>query len=290
MPAFGPIAAAETVCRLFATPVFLDIEPHTYGLDPMLLQQACTDKTRAIVASHLYGYSCVIDQIHQFAEANGLVVIEDATQSLGARHMNRKVGTYGMAGCFSFHPTLNLGAAGDGGMLVTDDDIVAERVRSLRDLGRGADENSFEELGFASVLDSFQGLVLRMKLEELDESNADRIENARLYDRLLDIPSIKRPRFSDDYTHVYCHYTIELDQRDELRAFLSGKGIETKVFYPTPLHLQPCFDYLEYAEGAFPVAENVAQRVLSLPIYPGLKKKEIEEVAAAVREFMKKGA
>jgi len=285
VPAFGSIDSPEQVARLYANPVFVDIEPNTYGIDPMQLQQAVTDKTRAIIVSHLYGSRCTIDQIHQFAEANGILVVEDASSTLGATYMNKKVGTFGIAGAYSFSPDSNLGGAGDGGMVVTDDDAVAERIIRLREHGRSDDEFSYEEVGISSQMDSFQALVLRLKMEELEESNADRIENARLYDKLLENTPIKRPRFTDDHSRVFSHYTIEHDQRDQLMAFLKDKGIGTKVIYPSPLHLQLCFEYLEYAPGSFAVAESVCKRVLSLPIYPGLKKREIEEVAAAVQEF-----
>ena len=285
VPAFGPISTVEVVARLFANPVLVDIEPHSYGLDPMKLQETLTEKSRAIMAVHLYGNPCTIDQIHQFADASNLLVIEDVSQAAGATYMNKKLGTFGLMGCFSFGPTSNLGAAGDGGMIVTDDDELAERLRRQREHGRSGDPFVYDEVGMDSSLDSFQSILLRRKLEELDESNADRIENARLYERLLANAPVKRPRFVDDGSHVYGHYTIEHDQRDQLQAFLAEKGIEAKAFYPLPYHLQPCFEYLEYTPGSFPVAEGVCRRVLSLPVYPGLKKREIEEVAAAIHEF-----
>jgi len=285
VPAFGPISSVDIVARLFANPVFVDIEPHSFGLDPMKLQETIGEKSRAILACHLYGNPCTIDQIHQFAEANGLLVIEDVSQAMGSMYMNKKLGTIGAAGCFSFHPTANLGGAGEGGMIVTDDEELAARMRRLREHGRSDEAFVYEEVGLDSLLDTFQAIVLRRKLEELDESNSDRIENARLYERLLANTPLKRPRFTDDGSHVYSHYVVEHDQRDPLATFLAEKGIEAKPYYPLPHHLQPCFEYLEYAPGSFPVAESVAKRVLSLPVYPGLKKREIEEVSAAIHQF-----
>lgn len=283
-PVFGHISCADVIARAYANPVFVDIEPHSYGLDPVKLQESMTDKTRGIIVSHMYGQACAIDQIHQFARANGLPVIEDVSQALGATFMGNKLGTFGDVGCFSFNPTRNLGAAGDAGMVVTNSDDIAERLRRLRDHGR-SEGFIYGEWGYNSRLDSLQAVLLMRKLEDLDELNADRVENARLYERLLEDAPLRRPRFADDGSHVYSLYTIEHQQRDQLAAYLAEKGIGSGVFYPVPHHLQPCFDYLEYGPGAFPVAEALAARSLSLPVYPGLKKREIEEVAAAVREF-----
>ncbi len=284
VPAFGPISLADVVARVYATPVFVDIEPHSYGLDPTKLQEMLSDKTRAIIVSHQFGQACAIDQIHQFAQANNLPVIEDCSQALGGTYMGRKLGTHGTTGCFSFNPTRNLGAAGDAGMVTTDNDETAERLRRLRDHGR-SQEMVYDEFGYNTRLDSIQAILLMRKLEDLDESNDDRIENARLYERLLDGAPLRRPRFVDDRSHVYSLYAIEHQQRDQLAAHLAEKSIGTGVYYPLPLHLQPCFEYLDYGQGSFPVAEAVAGRILALPVHPGLKKREIEEVAAAVKEF-----
>lgn len=284
IPAFGHISAPAAVGLIYAVPIFVDIEPHSYGLDPTKLQEALSDKTRAIIVSHMYGQACMIDQIHQFAQANGLKVIEDASQALGATFMNRKLGAFGHAGCFSFNPTRNLGAAGDGGMIVTDNDDLAERVRRLRDHGR-SQGSVYEEIGYNSRLDSLQAILLNLKMVDLDESNSDRIENARLFERLLEDAPLRRPRFADDGSHVYSLYTIEHQQRDQLATFLTEKGIGSGVYYPVPHHMQPCFEYLGYEQGSFPVAETAAARALSLPVYPGLKKREIEEVAAAVKDY-----
>jgi UDP-2-acetamido-2-deoxy-ribo-hexuluronate aminotransferase len=285
VPAFGNVSPPNVVARLFANPIFVDIDPNSYGIDPIKLQETLTDKTRVIIASHLYGHPCTIDQICQFAQANGLFVVEDATQALGSTYMNKKLGTFGITGAYSFYPNRNLGGAGDGGMIVTDDDAVAERLRRLRDNGGSEDGMVYDELGVSSRLDSIQAVFLKIKLEELDESNQDRIENARLYERLLANTPLKRPRFVDNGSHVYCHYTIEHDERDHLKGFLEEKEIEAEIYYPLPLHLQPCLQYLEYGPGDFPVAEGACKRVLSLPIYPGLKKRQIEEVGAAIQEF-----
>ncbi|MCX7013360.1 MAG: DegT/DnrJ/EryC1/StrS family aminotransferase, partial [Candidatus Sumerlaeota bacterium] len=233
-PAYGPISSVDIVARLFANPVFVDIEPHSFGLDPMKLQESISEKSRAIIASHLYGNPCTIDQIHQFAEANGLIVIEDVTQAAGATYMNKKLGTIGAAGCFSFYPTANLGGAGNGGMIVTDDEELAARLRRLREHGRSDEAFVYDEVGLDSRMNTFQAIALKRKLEELDESNSDRIENARLYERLLANAPVKRPRFTDDGSHVYSHYVVEHDQRDQLAAFLAEKGIEAKAYYPLP--------------------------------------------------------
>lgn len=292
VPVYTFVASADAVVRVGAKPVFVDIDARTYNMDPEKIPPAITEKTKAIIVVHLYGQAADIDAIRAIAEERQLAVIEDAAQALGTRWRGKPVGTLGDVGCFSFYPTKNLGAAGDGGAIVSSNETVVEKCLLMRDHGRSVTvpEMVFEMIGYNSRLSALQAAFLRLKLEDLEESLIDRIENARLYDRLFTDTEVVTPEFRDDGSHTYNLYTIQVRDRDRLRNYLREKKIGAAVYYPRPLHLQPCFDDLGYKERDFPVAEEVSRRVLSLPIYPGLKKHEIETVVATVLEFLENNA
>jgi len=292
VPTFTFVATADAVVRIGAKPVFVDVDARTYDIDPEKVRAAITENTKAIIVVHLYGQAADIDAIRAIAQERNLVVIEDAAQSLGTQWRGKKVGTLGDAGCFSFYPTKNLGAAGDAGAIISPHDHVIEKCLLMRDHGRSVTvpDMVFEMIGYNSRLSPLQAAYLRLKLPDLDEMLSDRIENARLYDQLFQNTEIVMPEFRDDGSHTYNLYTIQVRDRDRLRNYLREKKIGSGVYYPRPLHLQPCFNDLGYHERQFPVAEDICQKVISLPVYPGLKKREIETVAATVLEFLQNNA
>lgn len=292
MPTYTFVATADAVIRVGAKPVLCDISSRTYNIDPEKIAPLITGSTKAIIVVHLYGQAADIDAIRAIAQPRNILIIEDAAQSFGTQWRGKKVGTLGDAGCFSFYPTKNLGGAGDGGALVSPHEQVIEKAMLMRDHGRSLSvpEMVFEMIGYNSRLSPLQAAFLRLKLADLDEMLSDRIENARLYDRLFHDTEVVAPEFHDDGSHTYNLYTIQVRDRDRLRNFLREKKIGSAVYYSRPLHLQPCLAHLGYHENSFPVAEEVSQRVVSLPNYPGLKKREIETVAVTVLEFLQNNA
>ena len=285
VPTFTFVAVAHVVVRAGARPVFVDVDPVTYNMAIDTVAQAITSKTKAIIAVHMFGQACDLAQLMQLANAHGVFLIEDVSQAMGGRIGNKYLGTMGVTGCFSFYPTKNLAAAGDAGMITTHNEELVERLYRYRNHGRAPD-GRFVDIGFNSRLDSLQAAILKIKLEELEELIYDRIENARLYDSLLSETDLQLPEFLERGEHTYNYYCIQLDGRDALRKFLAEREIDTRIYYERPLHLEPCFAYLGYKEGDFPVAEMVCKRVLSIPVFPGLKKKELEEVAITIHEFL----
>lgn len=280
------VSTVDAIIRAGARPVFVDIERSTFNLDPSQLEMVTTPNTKALLPVHLFGRVAAMDFLTAFAHQRRLLIIEDVAQALGAEFAGQKAGTFGNVGCFSFYPTKTLGCAGDGGAICTDNDEIADRCRRYRDHGRSTTgAHVYEMIGFNSRLDSVQAALLRLKLPDLDESNADRVANARLYNELLAEAPVQCPVIPEDGSHVFNYYTILCDNRDQLRAYLQEQGVGTAIYYPLPLHLQPCHLYLGYRAGNFPVAEEVAQQALSLPIYPGLTKKAIETVAGHICAF-----
>lgn len=285
-PAFTFIATAEVVSRLGAKPVFVDIDPTTYNLDPTKLPSAFTPKTKAIIPVHLYGHPADLDPILALANTKGIPVVEDAAQAIGARYGGRTVGSFGLAGCLSFYPAKNLGAYGDAGMVLTNDEPLADRLRMLRNHGsRRKYEHEF--LGVSSRLDTLQAAILRAKLPHLTKWNATRRERAAQYaERLRDIPGLTIPPMpSGEIEPVFQQFTIRVPRRDELAAALRERGIPTAIHYPKPLHLQPAYASLGYREGDFPEAERACREVLSLPMSPFLKETDLERIASAIRRF-----
>jgi dTDP-4-amino-4,6-dideoxygalactose transaminase len=282
---FTFVATAEVIEHAGARPVFVDIEASTFNLDPAQIEARVTARTRAIIPVHLYGLACDMDAIGAIAARHKLKVVEDCAQATGSLWKGRPVGGIGDAGAFSFFPTKNLGALGDGGMVLTDDDALAEKVQMLR--GHGAKvRDHYELLGYNSRLDSLQAAALSVKLPLLAGWNAARRANAARYGELLDgLPGLALPSETPGAVHTYNQFSILTERRDALRAHLQQRGVPSMVYYPKALHQQPLFAGLGYATGDFPVTERVQEQVLSLPIFPGLTAGQIETVAAAIREF-----
>ena len=275
-------STAGCIHRLGATPVFADIEPGTFNIDPKAVAGRINSRTRAIIPVHLYGRMAAIEEIVEMARSCHIPVIEDAAQSLGAHSGGRMAGTFGEMGCYSFYPTKNLGAAGDGGMIVTSDARLATRLRSLR--VHGSERRYYhEEVGMNSRLDELQAAILRVKFERLEEWNQARRRHAAHYDGTLDA-AVRVPAAAPEGSHIYHQYVIRVHNRDELRRSLAERGIETAIYYPLALHLQTCFAYLGHKAGDFPEAEAAAREVLSLPMYPELTDEAREYVAGAVLE------
>ena len=281
---FTFIATANTISHCGARPVFVDIDPRTYNIDPAKIEGAITQRTRAIVPVHLYGQPADMDPIMRLAEKHRLYVIEDAAQAIGARYKGRRVGSIGHAGCLSFYPTKNLGAYGDGGMVVTNDAALAEKIDILRRQG-GKKKYHAEVLGFNSRLDTLQAAILRVKLNYLDAWNEARRRVAQRYNELLAGLPVTTPYESSDVYHVYHQYTIRAPQRNALAAYLKERGIGTMVYYPVPLHLQGLYASLGYKEGDLPESEAASREVLSLPMYPEITEEQQRMVTEAIRGF-----
>jgi dTDP-4-amino-4,6-dideoxygalactose transaminase len=287
LPPFTFVATGSAVSALGAKPVFADIRPDTYNMDPAELERRVTPRTRAIIVVHLYGLSADMDPILTFARARSLPVIEDNAQAIGASFKGRRTGSLGDVACLSFYPTKNLGAYGDAGMVVTNSAELAARVRTLRNHGQSEKYRSTEP-GWNSRLDEIQAAILRVKLRHLSNWQRARQSHAAEYNRLFSqIPGVMPPFAPEGFEHVYHQYTIRIEQRDALHKFLSERKIGTTVYYPYPLHLQPLYASLGHKPGDFPHAERAAQEVLSLPMYPELRKDQIARVADTIAEFLK---
>ena len=285
VPAYTFFATAGTVMSVGATPVFIDIDPVSYEMDVVQITDRITPRTKAIIPVHLYGHPAEMDPILKIARAHGLKVIEDNAQAFGATYLGRKTGAMGDIGCLSFFPTKNLGAFGDGGMVVTNDPALAERMRMLRTHGWKKKYYS-EELGYNSRLDAMQAAILQAKFPHLDSWNEKRRILAHRYTEKLAASGMATPVERTWGTHVYHLYIIRLSKRDELQSFLKQKGIASEVYYPLPPHLSvPCRKF-GYKEGDFPHAEKAANETLALPLYPELTVEQQDEVIAAVREFV----
>jgi dTDP-4-amino-4,6-dideoxygalactose transaminase len=286
IPPFTFVATGSAVSALGAKPVFADIRPDTYNLDPSDLTRRLTPRTRAIIAVHLYGLAADMEPIVTFARAHNLRVIEDNAQSIGASYRGRRTGSLGDAACMSFYPTKNLGAYGDAGMVVTNSNEMAARLKSLRNHGQSAKYVSSEP-GWNSRLDEIQASILRVKLRHLPEWQRARQAHAAAYTKmLLAIPGVMPPPIPEGYEHVFHQFTIRVEQRDALAQSLSERKIGSAVYYPVPLHLQPLYASLGHKAGDFPHAEHAAQEVLSLPMFPELRPEQITRVAEAVAEFV----
>jgi dTDP-4-amino-4,6-dideoxygalactose transaminase len=278
------IATAWAVSYVGATPVFVDIDPVRRTLNPDNLQAAITSRTKAIIPVHLYGMPAEMDRIMAIAERNGVPVIEDAAQAHGATYQGRRVGQFGQIACFSFYPSKNLGAYGEGGALITNDASIAQRARSLRDHGQ-SQRYLHDEVGYNYRMDSFQGAVLSTKLKHLDEWNTARINRARQYAELLKDSSYKLPAHIPDSECVWHCYVIETSERDRVRSGLQDVGIQSAVHYPVPVHLQKAYAHLNYQSGDLPVTEALCEHCLSLPIYPELSKEKISRVASVLLDL-----
>jgi dTDP-4-amino-4,6-dideoxygalactose transaminase len=286
---FSFVATAGSIAQVGAKPVFVDIEAGSFNLDPMELQAAVTAKTKAILPVHLFGLPADLDPILAIAKANRLLVIEDAAQAIGSSYQRKFSGTLGDFGCFSFFPSKNLGAAGDGGLVTVNDAALAERLRMIR--VHGSKQKYFHEVqGINSRLDALQAAILRVKLRHLDQWAAGRAERAQRYRRLFEEQGLDRfvicpPVPSATFHHVYHQFTIRAERRDELKQFLGNAGIPSEIYYPLCLHLQKAFSYLGYRPGRFPVSEQASQEVLSLPVFPELTDTQQDAVVQAVGKF-----
>jgi dTDP-4-amino-4,6-dideoxygalactose transaminase len=288
-------ATAGAIARVGATPVFVDIDPATYNIDAAQIESRITARTRAIIPVHLYGQMAEMDAVMAVADQHGLVVIEDAAQAIGAEHDGRRAGSVGHYGCVSFFPSKNLGAAGDGGMVVTNDPRRAERVRCLR--AHGANPKYYHKvLGGNFRLDAIQAAVVSAKLPHLDSWTAARQRNATQYDQLfaeaglaaagprqeqrVDLPRVVSDR------HIFNQYVIRVPDRDRLKAALQSRGVSTEVYYPVPMHLQECFAYLGHSVGAFPESERAARETLAIPVLPELSEAQARYVVACLRDLL----
>lgn len=274
------IATTEAITAAGATIVLVDIDPATYTIAPDKIEAAITPRTKAIIPVHLYGQPADMEPILGIAAAHRLAVIEDACQAHGARYRGRRVGTLGTAGCFSCYPGKNLGAYGDAGVVTTNDDAVADRLRLL--INHGSRKKYHHEIeGWNSRLDTIQAAVLGIKLPHLERWNAERHHAATRYTALLEGSGVDTPKIVN-HDHVWHLYVIESPDRDELSAALAAQGIATGIHYPVPLHLQPAYRHLGYRPGAFPATERAARRILSLPMFPGLTDAQIDQVTSVV--------
>jgi dTDP-4-amino-4,6-dideoxygalactose transaminase len=269
--------------------VFVDLDSHTYNIDPAQVEAVITPRTRAMIPVHLYGQCADMSPLLGISERHHLPLIEDAAQAIGSEDRRRAAGSMGSVGCFSFYPTKNLGGAGDGGILTTNDEALSQRLRTLRVHG-GATEYHFLEVGINSRLDTLQAAVLRVKLRHLDNWSKQRQRKAQRYTELFQearlgfefVPPFIRP----DASHIFHQYIVRVPKyRDELIRHLSENGVGTKIYYPVPLHLQQCFAYLGYRKGDFPEAESAAQETMALPIYPELTDAQQSYVVDIIRQF-----
>jgi len=286
---FSFFATAAAITRLGARPVFIDIDPQTYNLDTSRVPQAITTRTKAIMPVHLYGQCAEMDPLLEVGRRQGIAIVEDAAQAIGASDKGRHAGSMGAIGCFSFYPTKNLGGAGDGGILTTNDDALAQRLRRLRTHG-GANEYEHSEVGINSRLDELQAAVLNVKLPSLNQWSEERGKKAANYSQLLREAELKfplvTPHVRPDARHIFHQYVIRVpENRDALMEHLKTRNVGTKVYYPIPLHRQECFSYLGYKEGEFPESERAARETLALPVYPEMTEEQQVHVVDAIKSF-----
>lgn len=287
-PPFTFVATAGSISRLKARPVFVDIDRDTYNLDPALLEAAITSRTKAIMPVHLFGLAAEMKKINEIAQAHRLPVIEDAAQAIGARYHDKYAGNLGACACFSFFPSKNLGGAGDGGMITTNDPELADRISVLRDHG-SRKKYQYDLLGMNSRLDSLQAAILLVKFKHLDAMAQARRRNADRYRQLFRQAGLEElvvlPVQPERLHHVYNQFVICTPQRDQLREHLRNRGIPTEIYYPSPLHLQPAFAGLGYGPGAFPESEEASRHVLALPVFPQMTEEQQKIVVDGTAEF-----
>jgi dTDP-4-amino-4,6-dideoxygalactose transaminase len=281
-PAFTFFATAGSIARLGARPVFADIDPATFNIAPEEIKRKLTRNTKAIMPVHLFGQLADMEAINDIAAANGLKVVEDAAQAIGAKRNGKPACAHGFAGCLSFYPTKNLGGFGDGGAICTNDDAFAERCRLLRVHGSGTKTYHHQFIGGMFRLGAIQGAVLDIKLRHLDTWHEARRRNAAIYDRMLRGSKVVTPKIDKGNWSIYNQYVVRVQERDAVKARLAEAGVGSAVYYPVPLHLQECFAYLGHKAGDFPESERACGEVLALPVYPELKEAEVRYVAEAV--------
>jgi dTDP-4-amino-4,6-dideoxygalactose transaminase len=281
VPSFTFFATAEAVSVLGATPIFVDIDPASYTVTAAAIESAITSRTRAVIPVHLYGQAADLDPIIDVANKHNLHVIEDAAQAHGAEYKGKRVGALGSAGCFSFYPSKNLGAYGEAGAVVTNDEELATRLRLLRDHG-STSKYAHAIVGYNFRMEEIQAAVLNIKLPHLSDWNDARRARAARYNSALRNSGVVLPREMDYARHVYHVYAVQSDKRDHLQKSLAAAGVQTGVHYPIPVHLQPAYSSLGYQRGDLPVTETLAERVLSLPLFPELSDEQIDRVVEAV--------
>ncbi len=287
VPAFTIIVDAAVICQLKAIPVFVDIDPAIFNIDPTQLSKRITKRTKAIIAVHLFGQTVDIDPIMEIAKSHNIKVIEDACQAIGAQYKGRKAGSLADIGCFSFYPTKNLGAYGDGGMITTNDKTLDVKIRLLRHHGDAGQYNNIV-IGHNSRLDEIQAAILKVKLKHLNSWNRARRDNAQRYNSALrSIKGLTTPQEHTDCYHIYHQYTIRTSERSELQRHLREHGIASFVYYPIPLHMQKALSQLGYRPGDFPESESACQQVLSLPVYAELESVKLDYVIMQIQSFFR---
>jgi dTDP-4-amino-4,6-dideoxygalactose transaminase len=287
---FSFFATAGSIARLGARPVFVDISPDDFNIDPNLIERAITPRAKAILPVHLFGQCAEMDAIREVADRHNLPVVEDAAQAIGAGYCERRAGAMGSVGCFSFFPSKNLGGAGEGGLMTTDDDDLAEKLRLLRVHGMRP-KYYHKVVGVNSRVDALQAAVLGVKLKYLDRWSDARRRNAEHYDKLFaeaGVEEVTTPAVRPNRRHIFNQYTIRCSRRDELMDFLKRRGVGSEIYYPAPLHLQECFAHLGYKPGDLPATERASRECLSLPIYPELTEEMRQYVVEKIAEFYRR--
>ena len=278
-------STASSIALVGARPVFADIQESDMNIDPGAIEKAITPKTKAIIVVHLFGKICDMNRITAIAGKHGIPVVEDMAQALGARRGNVSAGNFGDIAATSFYPTKNLGGIGEGGMVLTKRDDLGEKVRKLRVHGMGGTPYIHEMIGFNSRLDEIKAMALTVKFPKLALWNKTRLETAGYYNMHLRDIAVTLPIIEDETSHIFHHYVLRTDKRDAFQAYLKDNGIMTGIYYPVPLHLQPCFSYLGYREGSFPGAEKAAKTSLAIPVFPELMKSEKNYIIKVIRSF-----
>ncbi|MCK5023169.1 MAG: DegT/DnrJ/EryC1/StrS family aminotransferase [Candidatus Aenigmarchaeota archaeon] len=285
VPSYTATPSVLAISHAGAKPVFVDIEPDSYCMDTSLVEKAITKKTKAIMPVHLYGHPVDMKAVMEIAEKHSLKVIEDASQAHGTEYRGKKVGCFGDAACFSFYPTKNLNAFGDGGLVTTNDDSLAEEIRVCASHG-SKEKYKAAIIGVNSRLDAIQAACLSVKLKYIDKWNASRKEKAQTYNTLLADTGIVIPSGDTLKKSVFHQYSILVKNRDKLQEYLKSKGISTMIYYPIPLHLQEAYSYLNYKKGDFPVTEKAAEDIISLPMFPELTTEEIKIITNEIKTFL----
>ena len=285
---FTFVATTWAISYVGAKPVFVDIDPHTYTMDPQKLEAAITPKTKAVLPVHLYGHTCNMDEIMKICQRHNIPLIEDAAQAHGSTYRGKNAGTFGVSSCFSFYPGKNLGAYGEAGGVCTDDAAMADHLRRLRNHSQG-ERYFYDELGFNNRMDGLQGAILGVKLKHLPQWTAMRHAVAQKYKlALAGLPGLILPEIKQWCTSNWYVFVVQHPHRDELQKYLAERGIESALHYPLPVHLQKAYAHLGYKPGDLPVSETVAKRCITLPLFPEMTDEQIEQVTSAVREFCMK--
>lgn len=278
-------ATAEAISRRGAIPIFVDVDPVTFNLDPSQIESVITPRTKAIMPVHLFGHPADMDPINRLAQKYGLIVVEDACQAFGARYQDKLVGGFGHAACFSFFPTKNLGTMGDGGIVVTSDPAIASKIRKLRHHGSNA-KYYHDELGYNSRLDELHAMILLIALSRIDEWNERRREIAGRYqEQLGHLSYLNLPEDAQDAQSVYHLYCIGSDERDGIVSWLRGSGVQTGIYYPCPLHLQMAYKHLGYEPGDFPVAERLSETLFAIPMHPFLSESDQDTICSQLIKY-----